>query len=122
MTTIIVVGNFKTNFAIGETMKKTKPGTYKKNDPSFETVLDQLTEQYYNISGDEDAEIIINWNKREAKEFGVVSLYATNHTIRNAILRCRPGIDSVDVLEEGATIYFKESSVRPLYKVLKVMG
>tara|TARA_B100000131_G_scaffold299252_1_gene319514 strand:- start:440 stop:763 length:324 start_codon:yes stop_codon:yes gene_type:complete len=96
--------------------------TYKKTDPEFEGVLDLLTKEYFNISGDEDAEVIINWNKREVKEDGVVSFYATNHALRNAIVRCRKGINAVDLLPKGAgaTLYFERGFVRPMHTVLKI--
>lgn len=98
-----------------------KLGRYNKNNEQFEGALDWLKRFYFHNGGDEDAEVIINWNKREAKEDGVVSLYATNSVLSNAIKRCRKGITAVDIHNEGATLYFGLRSVRPLYTVLKVM-
>ena len=95
--------------------------TYKKSDANFENVLDALEKKFFHNGGDEDAEVIINWNKREAKEDGVISLYATNSVISSAIRRCRKGIESVDVLSEGATLYINTKHVRPLHTVLKVL-
>ena len=97
-----------------------KVGRYNKDDSNFSSTLDWLQSNYFHNGGDEDAEVIINWNKREAKEDGVMSLYATNSVISNAIKRCRKGITAVDVYEEGASLYFDLKSVRPLYTVLKV--
>jgi hypothetical protein len=99
-----------------------KLGRYNKNNQQFEDALDWLRRFYFHNGGDEDAEVIINWNKREAKEDGVVSLYATNSVLSNAIKRCRKGITAVDIHNEGATLYFDLHSVRPLYTVLKVMS
>ena len=98
-----------------------KLGRYNKDNSDFLPALDWLQNHYFHNGGDEDAEVIINWNKREAKEDGVVSLYATNSVISNAIKRCRKGIVAVDVYEEGAALYFDVKSVRPLYTVLKVL-
>ena len=98
-----------------------KVGRYDKNNSIFSSTLDWLQSNYFHNGGDEDAEVIINWNKREAKEDGVLSLYATNSVISNAIKRCRKGIVAVDVYEEGAALYFDVKSVRPLYTVLKVL-
>ena len=98
-----------------------KIGRYNKGNSKFSDTLNWLQGHYFHNGGDEDAEVIINWNKREAKEDGVVSLYATNSVISNAIKRCRKGIIAVDVLEEGATLYFNLKAVRPLYTVLKVL-
>tara|TARA_Y100000310_G_scaffold196504_1_gene196581 strand:+ start:1447 stop:1740 length:294 start_codon:yes stop_codon:yes gene_type:complete len=91
-----------------------------REDSNFHEALDDLQKQYFNIAGGTDAEIIINWNKRECKEEGVVSFYACNSAISNAIKRCRPGIRWVDVHPDGATIYFDISMVRPLHTVLKI--
>ena len=98
-----------------------KLGRYSKDDDNFQSTLDWLQSNYFHNGGDEDAEVIINWNKREAKEDGVLSLYATNSVISNAIKRCRKGISAVDVYEEGAALYFNVKAVRPLYTVLKVL-
>jgi hypothetical protein len=95
---------------------------YSKAHPTFNKVLDQLEKKFFHVGGDEDAEVIINWNKREAKEENVISIYATNSVISSAIKRCRPGIQSVDVYEDGATLYFRLSAVRPLHTVLKVIN
>lgn len=94
--------------------------TYRKGEEGFEKVLTLLEKKYYHNGGCPDAEVIINWNKREAKEDGVVSLYATNSVICNAIRRCRPGIRSVEVHPVGATLFIDTKHVRPLHTVLKV--
>ena len=99
-----------------------RKGTFKRGDKNFDKTLDWLKDHYFHNAGGTDAEVIINWNKREAKEDGVVSLYATNSVICNAIKRCRPGIQSVEIMKEGATLYFDLKSVRPLHTVLKVIS
>ena len=58
-----------------------------RGDSNFHEVLDKLQKQYFNLSGDTDAEIIVNWNKREVKEENVVSFYGCNASISNAIRR-----------------------------------
>ena len=95
---------------------------YNKSHPTFNKVLDQLEKRFFHVGGGEDAEVIINWNKRAAKEENIISVYATNSVISSAIKRCRPGIQSVDVYDEGATLYFRLSAVRPLHTVLKVLN
>ena len=92
-----------------------------RDDSNFHETLDMLQKQYFNLSGDMDAEIIINWNKREYKEEGVVSFYACNSAVSNAIRRCRPGIKWFTVYPEcGVTFYFDAKMVRPLHTVLKI--
>ena len=91
-----------------------------REDNNFHEKLDELQKQYFNMSGDMDAEVIINWNKREYKEDGVVSFYACNSAVSNAIKRCRPGIQWFDVYPDGVTIYFDAKMVRPLHTVLKI--
>ena len=95
---------------------------YDKAHPEFNKVLEQLKKKYFNTAGDPDAEIIINWNKREAKEDNVVSFYAENSAVRNAIVRCRRGIEAVEILGGGVNLYFKAEAVRPLHTVLKIMN
>jgi hypothetical protein len=94
--------------------------TCKQGDEKFESTLDMLEKKYYWCGGDSDAEVIVNWNKRETKEDGVVSFYATNSALSSAIKRCRKGIKSVEVYSDGATLYFHSNFVRPLHMVLKV--
>ena len=94
--------------------------TYKRGDHNFDEVLDALKKKYFHNGGDEDAEVIINWNKREAKEDGVICIFAVNSVISSALKRCRKGIEKVDVLSEGANLYFDTKYVRPLHTVLKV--
>jgi len=94
---------------------------YDKNHPEFDKVLDRLKKKFYNTAGDPEAEIIVNWNKREVKEDNVVSFYAENSAVRNAIVRCRRGIEAVEILGAGVNLYFKASAVRPLHTVLKIM-
>jgi len=91
-----------------------------RGDSNFHEVLDKLQKQYFNLSGDTDAEIIVNWNKREVKEENVVSFYGCNASISNAIKRCRPGIEWFVVHPDGVTLYFNADMVRPLHTVLKI--
>jgi hypothetical protein len=98
-----------------------KPGRYNREDDSFDSVLKMLSKKYFHNGGDADAEVIVNWNKLEAKEDGVIGFYATNSALSSAIKRCRPGIRAIDLYEEGATLYFDLKAVRPLHTVLKVM-
>mgnify|MGYP001158242341 FL=1 len=93
---------------------------YNKGDDGFEEVLDALQTKYFHNGGDEDAEVVINWNKREVKEDGVVCMYAANSVVSNAIKRCRSGIRKVEPLPVGANLYFDKNFVRPLHTVLKV--
>ena len=62
--------------------------TVKEEDENFQETLNILEKKYFHNGGDPDAEVIINWNKREAKEDGWISIYATNSTISSAIKRC----------------------------------
>tara|TARA_Y100000034_G_C6532839_1_gene229634 strand:- start:11 stop:355 length:345 start_codon:yes stop_codon:yes gene_type:complete len=94
--------------------------TLKQGDENFENTLDMLEKKYHWSGGDSDAEVIVNWNKREIKEDGVVSFYATNSAISNAIKRCRKGIKSVEVFSDGVTLFFHSNFVRPMHTVLKV--
>ena len=94
--------------------------TYSKGDSDFEEVLDLLQTKYFHNGGDEEAEVVINWNKREVKEEGVVCMYAANSVVSNAIKRCREGIRKVETLPVGANLYFDKKYVRPLHTVLKV--
>ena len=93
---------------------------YTQDDEEFEDVLNQLEKKYFHNGGDEEAEVIVNWNKREAKEDGVVCLFAANSVISSAIKRCRKGIRKVEPLPIGANLYFDTKYVRPLHMVLKV--
>ena len=36
--------------------------TYSKGDSDFEEVLDLLQTKYFHNGGDEEAEVVINWN------------------------------------------------------------
>ena len=92
----------------------------RRDDKNFNKTLDGLQKKYFNTSGDEDAEVIINWSKLEVKEEGVASIYACNSVLANAIKRCRSGIKYVDVHEVGATLYFDVDSFRPFHTVLKI--
>ena len=94
--------------------------TYSRGDKEFENVLDLLEKKYFHNGGDEDAEVIINWNKQEAKEDGVVCMFAANSVVSNAIKRCRKGIKKVEPLPIGVNLYFYTKFVRPLHTVLKV--
>jgi|TARA_R110002110_G_scaffold397858_1_gene613235 hypothetical protein len=95
--------------------------TYKKGEEEFEKVLDLLERKFFHNGGDDEAEVIINWNKREVKEEGVICMYAANSVVSNAIKRCRKGIVKVDTLPVGTNLYFDKKCVRPLHTVLKVM-
>ena len=99
-------------------LKKNK--VYKRNDKDFDSVIDALEKKYFHNGGDEEAETIINWHKREAKEDGVICIFASNSVISNAIKRCRPGLSKVEVLPVGANLYFDLKYVRPLHTILKV--
>ena len=104
------------------TAKKSKKMSkfIKRGDDDFESTLSMLEKKYHWHGGEPDAEVIVNWNKREVKELNAVSFYATNSAISNAIKRCRKGIKSVEVMTDGATLYFYPKYVRPLHLVLKV--
>ena len=93
-----------------------------RTHPKFEETLDMLCERYFNMAGAPDCETIVTRNKREVKEDGVVCFYASNSDLRNAIKRCRKGIRSVEVLTEGAYLYFDNEAVRHLWTVLKIMN
>ena len=93
---------------------------YTQDDEEFEGILNQLEKKYFHNGGDEEAEVIVNWNKREAKEDGVVCLFAANSVISSAIKRCRKGIRKVEPLPIGANLYFDTKYVRPMHMVLKV--
>jgi len=93
-----------------------------RTDPKFEETLDMLCKRYFNMAGAPDCETIVTRNKLEVKEDGVVCFYSTNSDLCNAIKRCRQGIKSVEVLPEGAYLYFDNKAVRQLWTVLKVMN
>tara|TARA_R110000796_G_scaffold46689_1_gene112916 strand:- start:437 stop:745 length:309 start_codon:yes stop_codon:yes gene_type:complete len=97
-----------------------KSKCYTQDDKEFEGILDELEKEYFHNGGDEEAETIINWHKQEAKEDGVICIFASNSVISNSIKRCRPGIRKVEVLPVGANLYFDTKFVRPLHTVLKV--
>ena len=90
------------------------------NDEDFEDTLNYLSKKYFHNGGDPDAEVIVNWNKREVKEDGLVSFYATNSSIASAIKRCRKGIRAVRYTSAGAELFFDSKFVRPLHTVLKI--
>ena len=94
--------------------------TVREEDEEFQTTLNDLEKKYFHNGGDPDAEVILNWNKREAKEDGWISLYATNSTISSAIKRCRKGIRAVRYNDEGAELYIDVNYVRPMHTVLKI--
>tara|TARA_R110001583_G_scaffold168878_2_gene321730 strand:- start:253 stop:549 length:297 start_codon:yes stop_codon:yes gene_type:complete len=95
--------------------------TYNRGDSGFEDALNMLEKKYFHNGGDEECETIINWNKREVKEDGVVSLFAANSVIASAIKRCRPGIKKIEVLPVGCNMYFEAKYVRPMHMILKVV-
>lgn len=94
--------------------------TVKLGDDNFDEALNFLEKKFFHNGGDADAEVVINWNKREVKEDGLVSFYATNSLVSNAIKRCRKGIRMVRYNDAGADIYFDAKFVRPLHTVLKI--
>ena len=94
--------------------------TIKEKDEEFQATLDLLEKRFFHNGGDQDAEIIVNWNKREAKEDGWISFYATNSAISSAIKRCRKGIRAVTFTEEGAELFIDTKFVRPMHTVLKI--
>lgn len=94
--------------------------TVKQSDNNFERTLDLLEKKYFHNGGDPDAEVIISWNKREAKEDGWISVYATNSTISSAIKRCRKGIRAVRFNRDGAELFIDVDYVRPMHTVLKI--
>ena len=94
--------------------------TYTDTDEMFDEVLEHLTKRYFHNGGDEECETIINWNKQEVKEDGVVCIFAANSVVTNAIKRCRKGLRKVEVLPVGVNMYFDKKYVRPMHMVLKV--
>jgi len=92
----------------------------KKGEEEFDRSLDYLENHYFHNGGEPDAEIIVSWNKQEAKEDGWISFYGTNSSITNAIRRCRPGIIAVRYSSAGAELFFDIKYVRPFHTVLKV--
>jgi hypothetical protein len=94
--------------------------TVKQSDKDFERTLDLLEKKYFHNGGDPDAEVIINWNKREAKEDGCISIYATNSTVSSAIKRCRSGIRAVRYNRDGVELLVDVSFVRPMHTILKI--
>jgi|TARA_R110000824_G_scaffold259553_2_gene448262 hypothetical protein len=97
-----------------------KTRIYKRGDPGFENALDVLEKKYFHNGGGEEAETIVNWNKREVKEEGTVCLFASNSTIASAIKRCRSGIERIEVLTSGVNMHFNAKYVRPMHMILKV--
>ena len=94
--------------------------SYTRGEEGFEEILNVLEKKYFHNGGDEEAETIVNWHKQEAKEDGVICIFASNSVISNAIKRCRPGLSKVEVLPVGANLYFDLKYVRPLHTILKV--
>jgi len=102
-------------------MKNFKNTSYTEDHPDFKKVVSFLENKYFHNGGGEEAEVIVNWHKMEVKEDGLVSIYATNSILSSAIKRARPALRKVDLLQEGATLYFDAKAVRPLHMVLKVI-
>jgi hypothetical protein len=94
--------------------------TVKQGDEAFEKTLDLLEKKFFHNGGDPDAEAIVSWNKREVKEDGLISFYATNSLVSSAIKRCRKGIRAVSYNDDGVDIFFDAKFVRPLHTVLKI--
>ena len=40
----------------------------RRDDKDFNQTLDKLQKKYFNTSGDDEDEVINNWNKAEVKE------------------------------------------------------
>jgi len=95
---------------------------FKRGEEKFEETLDLLVSKHTRAKSGPDAEVIINWNKREVKEDDVVAFYATNHELANAIKRGRKNIMEVDVTTEGATLLIKTKGIRALYTVVRPRG
>ena len=91
---------------------------HKSDD--FQTAIQYLEKKYFHNGGDPDAEVIVSWNKREVKEEGLISFYATNSLVASAIKRCRKGIRAVRFTSSGAELLFDAKFVRPLHTVLKI--
>ena len=92
----------------------------ERGDDEFPETLDMLQKRYFHNGGCEEAEVIVSWHKREIKENGWISLYATNSTISSAIKRCRAGIRAVRYDSQGAELFIDKKSARPLHTVLKI--
>ena len=94
---------------------------YKLGDEGFEEALDYLEKTYAGHRGDPDTEVIVNWNKREVKEDGVVSFYAANNQLSQAIKRGRANIVGIELMSEGegATLSIKAEGIRGLYTVVR---
>ena len=101
-------------------MKHYKNKSYTQGDEDFVGVLDFLEKKFFHNGGDPDCEAIVNWNKQEVKEDGVVCMFASNSVVSSAIKRCRKGLRRVELLPVGANLYFDTKYVRPLHMVLKV--
>ena len=95
--------------------------TYKLGDEGFNEALNYLEKTYASHRGDPDAEVIVNWNKREVKEDGVVNFYAANHQLSQAIKRGRNNIIGIEMMSkgDGATLSIKAEGVRGLYTVVR---
>ena len=94
--------------------------TISRGEAGFEEALAFLEEKYFHNGGDAEAEVIVNWNKREVKEDKLVSFFATNSALCNAIRRNRSAIMAVQPHPVGATLFFTSNQVRPLHTVIKV--
>ena len=92
----------------------------KEGSEHFDSALQYLQKKYFHNGGDPDAEVIVSWNKREVKEDGLISFYATNSLVASAIKRCKKGIRAVRFNSSGAELFFDAKFVRPLYTVLKI--
>jgi len=92
----------------------------EQESENFNEVLNFLEKKYFHNGGDPDAEAIVSWNKREVKEDGLVSFYATNSLVSSAIKRCRKGIRAIRFTSDGAELFFDSKFVRPLHTVLKI--
>ena len=88
----------------------------EEDKPEKEEVKEVTTEQTQTQEPSEEQ----TSEEQEAKEDGVVCIFASNSTVSNAIKRCRSGIKFVDVHTVGATLYFDAKSIRPFHTVLKI--
>ena len=101
-------------------LQKLKGKYVKQENQYFNDALNFLEKKYFHNGGDPDAEAIVSWSKREVKEDGLISFYATNSLIASAIKRCRKGIRAIRYTTDGAELFFDAKFVRPLHTVLKI--
>ena len=64
--------------------------------------------------------IILRYLGTNKDNYIFLNKWSSNSVISSAIKRCREGLEKVDILPEGANLYFNTKFVRPLHTVLKV--